>query len=381
MILLYCIPSFYNPGGMERVLSEKVNFLAELSEFKIIIVTTDQIGRNLIFPLNKNITIIHLDLDFNIHYSKNLILKFILHKRKISSYKKALKLIINKYQVDCVISMGGKEVEFLYKLKGKFIKIVEFHFGMNYRRQFLESIHKNIFWKILGYIRTFQLKNSVKKIDKIVVLTKNDLLDWSKTHSNVIQIPNPNHLSTRHPSNYKLKNILTVGRLDPQKGYDMLIDAFAKIAVKHPDWTLEIFGQGEWEEYLRKKIEHLNLKNNIFLKGIEYNLDKIYTRGSIYVLSSRYEGFGLVIIEAMTFGLPVVSFDCQHGPNEIITDSVNGFLVAQNDIDKLVEKINILIESESIRNEFGHNAINSVQKFSLDEIMPKWIDLFNTLNK
>lgn len=381
MKLLYCIPSLYNPGGMERVLTEKVNYLSNLSDFNITVVTTDQMGKSLRFPLNDNVKVIHLDIDFNGHYSAGIFKKIILHRKKIAIYKEKLKHIIIESKIDICISLCGKEIDFLYKLPVRCKKIAELHFAMNYRKQFLTSNHRGFLWKFLGEIRTYQLKKAVKPLDKLVVLTKNDLDQWKTTHQNVTQIPNVNPLNNPEKSKLIAKKVVSLGRLDAQKGYDMLIDAWRLIALKYPDWTLEIYGQGEWYQMLQDKIINYNLQDKIILKDIVSNVEKVYCDGSIYVMSSRYEGFGMVLIEAMSCGLPVVSFDCEHGPREIITDGSDGILVEPNNIEQLAAKICHLMENENLRINMGSNAIESVKRFSKEPIMLRWVELFNQIIK
>lgn len=377
MKLLYCIPSLYNPGGMERVLTEKINYLSNLSDFEISVVTTDQMGKSLRFPLNNNIRVIHLDIDFNGHYSAGILKKIILHRKKIAIYKEKLKHIIIDSKIDICISLCGKEIDFLYKLPVRCKKIAELHFAMNYRKQFLTSNHRGFLWKFLGEIRTYQLKKAVKALDKLVVLTKNDLDQWKVTHRNVTQIPNVNPLNNPEKSKLISKKVVSLGKLDAQKGYDMLIDAWRLIAPNHPDWTLEIYGQGEWYQMLQDKIINYNLQGKIKLKDVVSNVEDVYCESSIYVMSSRYEGLPMVLIEAMSCGLPIVSFDCEHGPKEIITDKHDGFLVEPNNIIQLAEKISILIEQDDLRFKMGLMAIEKIKLYSKEIIMEKWIELFN----
>lgn len=381
MKLLYCIPSLYTPGGMERVLTEKVNYLSNLPDYEITIVTTDHIGKPLYFSLNDNVKLIHLELDFDGHYYSGILNRIHLHRKKSSIYKKKLEQIINDSKIDICISLCGKEIDFLYKLPVRCKKVAELHFGMNYRKQFLTSNHNGFLWSLLGDIRTYQLKKVVKSLDKLVVLTKNDLDKWKITHRNVTQISNVNPLNNPEKSKLIAKKVVSLGRLDAQKGYDMLIDVWRLIAANYPDWTLEIYGQGEWYQMLQDKIINYNLQDKVILKGVVSNVEKVYGNGSIYVMSSRYEGFGMVLIEAMSCGLPAVSFDCEHGPREIITDGSDGFLVEPNNIDQLAEKICFLIENEYLRMEMGSNAIESVKRFSKEPIMLKWIETFNQIIK
>lgn len=381
MKILYCIPSMYNAGGMERVITEKVNFLADLPQYEIIIVTTDQIGRGICFKINSKIKIIHLDIDFNAQYSSNLIKKYFSHQRKLHIYKTRLVQLIEEMEIDICISLCGKEIEFLSALKVPCKKIAEIHFSMNFRKQFLIARHNGFIWKYLGGIRTQQLKRSVKRLDKLIVLTKNDQKQWERTHNNILHIPNPNPFQNSTNSLLEAKRVISIGKLDAQKGYDMLIDSWNLVSDQHPDWTLDIYGSGEWKEMLEKKINDYHLTGKINLKGTTNDVISNYLDSSIYVMSSRYEGFGMVLIEAMLCGLPAVSFDCEYGPGEIITDGIDGFLVPPNNIKLLADKICELIENDSLRKQMGANARKKVERYSKEIIMPQWIKLFDSLVK
>jgi len=379
MDILYCIPALYNAAGMERVLTEKINYLARVSKHNIYIVTTDQLNRPIRFELDKTVRVFHLDIDYLDHFNANLITKFFKHKKKQKIYKRKLENLIKDLEIDICISLCGKEIDFLYKMNVSCKIIAEIHFALNNRKQFMTSHFKGFIWKVLGEIRTKQLINSVKGLDKLVVLTKQDLLQWERYCSNVLQIPNPNPLKNAKVSSLESKHVISVGRLDAQKGYDLLIDAWQIVAKKHPDWILDIFGTGDWEVKLLNRINELNLNHNIKLRGLTSDVVSNYLESSIYVMSSRYEGLPMVLIESMSCGLPVVSFDCECGTKEIITDGVDGFLVTPFDITDLASKICVLVENSQLRKDMGKEAQIKSTSFSSDLIMPMWVKLFNEL--
>lgn len=381
MKILYCIPSLSNPGGMERVITEKVNYLAALSGFEIFIVTTDQMGKDIRFNLHDSVTLIHLDLDFDGHFNVSLIKKFLLHRQKLIDYKQKLLNIMSLHNIEICISLCGKEIEFFQSLPVPSKKIAELHFAMNFRKQFITARKSGFIWSMFGNIRTYQFKRAVKHLDKLVVLTKNDMHQWKATHSNIIQIPNPSPFRNVEVSDLDSKNVITVGKLDPQKGYDMLIDAWALINKKCPDWMLNIYGQGEWKEMLVEKIAALNLQEVVVLHGVSMKIADEYKRSSFYVMSSRFEGLPMVLIEAMSFGLPVISFDCEFGPSEIVTDGVDGYLVEPNNIEELANRICFLIENEDKRKLMGQQAIINVRRFDKETVMQQWLDLFDSLMK
>lgn len=379
MKLLYCIPSLYNAGGMERVISEKVNYLIQLPNYEITIVTTDQKGRGIRFPLDKRIRLVHLNIDFDGHFSENLFRKYISHQRKIKIYKKKLIQLIKELEINICLSLCGKEIDFLASLPVQCKKIGEIHFAMNVRKQFLTSRKKGFFWSFLGEIRTRQLQKATKGLDRLVVLTKADQEQWEQSHRNIIQIPNSNPINNNSVSTLLNKRVISVGKLDAQKGYDMLVEAWAVVAAREPEWVLDIFGIGEWKQMLLDKIKELNLEGKVILHGSTNDVAFHYLDSSIYVMSSRYEGFGMVLIEAMSCGLPAISFDCDCGPSEIIKDGINGFLIEPNNIQLIAKKICVLIEDENLRIKMGLNARESVSRYAKDPIMQQWINLFEKL--
>jgi glycosyltransferase involved in cell wall biosynthesis len=380
MKLLYCIPALHNTGGMERVMSIKANFLADLTDYEIYIVTTDhRLNQELSYPLNPRIKVIHLDLDFEAHFKSTLISKTISHHRKLWSYKKQLKAIIDENQIDICISLCGKEIDFFGNLNVNCIRVGEIHFSINNRSQFLSARKRGLLWKALGALRTYQLIQSAKKLDTFVVLTKEDEKQWLMYSKNVLRIPNPavfNPLSTSKLNN---KNVIAVGRLSPQKGYDMLIDAWSKVCQIYPDWKLEIYGDGELKDVLSKKISDSWMDNCVKLCGVVSDIQDKYLESSIFVLSSLYEGLPMAMIEAMTCGLPIVAFDCEYGPRELVTNEYNGFLVEPQDVNSLADKIIQLIDNADLRTTFGGNSIQKSKELAVDKIMNEWIALFTKL--
>jgi len=170
-----------------------------------------------------------------------------------------------------------------------------------------------------------------------------------------------------------------VGRFYAQKGFDMLIEAWGIVAEKYPEWQLNIYGNGEFKDQLNAQIKEKGLTSSITLKDPVSNIVDKYTESSAYVMSSRFEGFGMVLIEAMACGLPVISFDCPDGPSDIIKDGEDGLLVENGNISKLADSILKLIENEDLRIRMGQKARENVKRYNHDIIMQKWVELFHTL--
>jgi glycosyltransferase involved in cell wall biosynthesis len=211
------------------------------------------------------------------------------------------------------------------------------------------------------------------------VLTNQDKNQWEKTHKNVLHIPNPATFEVREREGVDYKSVISVGRLDPQKGYSMLIDTWVLVKDKHPEWMLNIFGTGDLKEQLEGKINALGLKGNVNLKGKSDEIENEYLKSSFFVMSSLYEGLPMVLLESMSCGLPVVSFDCEWGPREIIKDGYNGFLVETGDVNQLADKICQMIENHELRKTMSLNALEVAKKYDISIVMKKWDALFKEL--
>ena len=395
MRIVYCIPHLYNSGGMERVLTQKVNWLAAHTDYEITIVTTEltPVGQNdVCFSLDERVQVKALGIDFNADYHKPLLSKYIGHARRLRAYKRALINYIRANEIDLCISLGGKEVAFISSLPCR--TIVEFHFAKDHRQQLLDANHTDWFWHVLGRIRTWQLVRDVRSADQIVVLTEKDKQDWQQAGcTNVRCIPNPcamkygvqsseyRVLSTEYRIQ-SIKTLLAVGRLHEQKGFDMLLEAWNNVQRDNvqctKDWTLRIVGEGEQRKKLEEQIRDLHL-SNVVLAGRVENMVEEYAAASLFVLSSRYEGLPLALIEAMWCGVPCVSFDCPHGPAELLEDD-RGWLVPAMDVEKLAQQIIYAMTHMEEAKTRAHRAQEyAYEKYSEANIMPQWVQLIENI--
>ena len=219
----------------------------------------------------------------------------------------------------------------------------------------------------------------INKYDAFIVLTQQDAKNW-KDIKKLYVIPNALPFIPQQISTCENKKAISVGRLSPEKGYDLLIKAWKLVTERHPDWELEIYGDGQEKSKLYSIISEYSL-SNISINAPIRNIEDKYTESSIYLMSSHYEGFGIVLIEAMACGLPCVSFNCPYGPSEILTDNENGFLIPINDIYTLADKVCILIEKEEMRKKMGHKAYIAAMQYSPIKVMKKWEKLFDDLKK
>lgn len=388
MRILYCIPHLYNSGGMERVLTQKVNWLAAHTDYEITIVTTEltPVGQNdVCFSLDERVRVEALGIDFNADYHKPLLLKYVGHARRLRAYKRALTEYIRSHAIDLCISLGGKEVAFISTLPCR--TIVEFHFAKDHRQQLLDANHTEWFWHVLGRIRTWQLVRDVRSVEHIIVLTEKDKQDWQQAGcANVVCIPNPCAIKYRVLSSeyreQRIKTLLAVGRLHEQKGFDMLLEAWNNVQRDNvqctKDWTLRIVGEGAQRAALEQQIKDLQL-SNVVLAGRVENMVEEYNAASLFVLSSRYEGLPLALIEAMWCGVPCVSFDCPHGPAELLGGD-RGWLVPAMDVEKLTQQIIYAMTHMEEALERAQRAQEyAYEKYSEASIMPQWVQLIENI--
>lgn len=378
MKIAYSIDTITALGGIERVTIAKANALADVNNNTIYLFVTSNHGTP-VLPVNPKIKIIDLHVNYYEDYGKSRFQAYQILYKKRKEHKKKLTQVINEIQPDILISTNQSEKHFIKSLLiPKHIVIIrEIHFCTNYR--LLEA--KNSFHRLLAHIgHFFDFHWNTKRIDQIVLLTNEDKeLHW-KGNNKVSVIPNPIiYQSPYPPSTTKEKRVIAAGRLVYQKNFASLINAWKQVVDKHPDWTLEIYGEGGLKLELESLITKLNLKKHVFLRGRTTDIFKVMSNSSLFVLSSIYEGFGLVIVEAMSCGLPIISYACPCGPKDIITDGKDGFLVPCYNEEILTQKICYLIENEKKRQNMGLNAIEKAQKYQTNIIIQQWMNLFQKL--
>ncbi len=374
MKIVYCLNSIRYTGGIQRVTIVKANTLAELPENEVYIIVTDNKNGVLVHPLSQKVRLIDLDVTYyqDVWISRRYVLKGIVVKRR--EHKRKLAEALRRIQPDIVVSVGQSEKYILPAIHGKWAKVRELHFEKNYRKRLVSSLRGKLSAMLSDY---YDYHCKIKKYDRIVVLTEEDKEGNWKGYENVSVIPNPlSFVEGRGKSTLENKMVVSAGRLSAQKNYASLIRAFRKVADRHSDWTLEVLGDGEERKQLETLIGRLNLNNNVFLKGYTSDIESEMLKASCFALSSIFEGFPLVITEAMQLGLPVVSYACPCGPKDIITEGVDGFLVSVNGEDAMADRICRLIEDKDLRNKMGKAAKDKAKQYSVDNIVSLWMEEF-----
>lgn len=372
MKIIYCLEGTFNSGGKERIIIAKANWLSQHGH-DVTILTTDQKDRPDFYPLDK-VKRIDTDIMYSQTLTFNPLKKFIVTRHKNKIYKRKLKSIVEEIKPDIIVSAVGHELILLPKIKGKSKILVEIHFSRWFRLQ----RDRNGIWKFIDKYLTQRDYHYIRKYDKFVCLTEQDKLNWNGI-KNIHVINNFIEKKNIIPSSLKNKQLIAIGRLSYQKGFDRLILAWRKVKEYHPEWKLELYGNGALKNYLNKLIEDNNLQDVITIHEPTQKIDSKYLESSGLVMSSHYEGMPMVLLEAMSFGLPLISFNCQCGPSDLITDGYNGFLVKEGDINGLSDAIIKLIENETLRQKMGENSFNRANQFLKDDIMAKWQNLLNSL--
>ena len=376
MKLIYCTHSTYNPGGMERVLLNKVTYFSHLPGWEVAVVTTDQHQRPPFYPFPEKVRMTDLDINYSEDNEKGAWKKIIGYLRKRKEHKRKLTALLLKEKPDIVVSLYPSESSFIPDIKDGSRKVLELHYCKFFRLQYGRK-------GLLGWIdklRTRQDEQIVRRFDKFVVLTNEDRGYWGDL-PNIEVIPNAAmHVSDAY-SDVMNKRVIAVGRLDYQKGFDRLIQAWELVqhTGKFTNWKLDIYGQGEWREMLQQMIDKAELQNTVCLNWPTKQIGEEYVKSDMLVMSSNYEGFPMVMIEAMACGLPVVSFDYKCGPKDIIQSGINGLLVPNGDIQALADAMMKVMEDEAYRKMLSLNARKVVDTYSEQAVMAQWIRLFTSI--
>ena len=372
--IVYCTPALYMAGGVERVLTLKANYFAEHFGYDITIILTEGKDKPLFYPLSDRIKIVNLDVNFEELWTCSFAKKVFVYLSKQRIFKKRLTAELMHIRPDITVSLLRREINFINDIKDGSKKIGELHVNRANYRNFEEgdaNFIKNLFAKFW----MCSLVSHLKRLDKFIVLTEEDKASWTEL-SNVEVIPDPLAFDVAEVSPLKAKRVIAVGRYVYQKGFDLLLQAWAKIEKLFPDWELAIYGMGDRSPYENLARQLGVDMNRCHLNGSTQNIRKEYLESSLFVFSSRFEGFGMVLIEAMACGLPVVSFDCPCGPKDIVSHDEDGLLVPSGDIDKLANAMIQLMDSYELRHQMAKNAICSVRRFQIDEIADRWQLLF-----
>lgn len=351
--------------------------MAENFGYEIHIILTDGMEKEPYYPLFHTITIHQLDINYDHLYGLPLHKRAIGYIYKQYQLKKRLNQCLNQIKPDFTVSLLRRDINVINKMTDGSIKLGEIHFNKSNYREFSDNKFPSFLQKLIKHYWMNQLIRQLQQLKRFIVLTHEDAKEWLEL-DNVTVIHNPISFFPNTVSDCNNKQVIAVGRYMPQKGFDRLIPAWNIVSKKHPEWILRIYGDGMRKE-LENQIISLHVEKSCILEHSVSNIADKYLESSIFVLSSRYEGFGMVITEAMACGVPPISFACPCGPRDIINDGEDGLLVENGNIEQLAEKICYLIENEDIRKEMGRKARINVERFKMENIAKQWDELFKGL--
>ena len=375
--IVYCTPSLYMAGGVERVLTLKANYFADIYGYDVTIITTDGNDKPNFFPLSQSVKVLNLDINFEEMWHCSFFKRLCLYFPKERRFKKRLTEELYRIRPDITISLLRREINFLTEIHDGSKKIGEIHINRAHYRNFTPN-RSNPFKAIFASFWKHGLVEKLKRLDRFVVLTEYDRQAWQEI-PRVDVIPNPLPFYPDQVPAVRRQQIIAVGRYFDEKGYDMLLKAWAIVERACDDWELDIYGDGN-KPYYEKIAASLNLdKKRCRLNDSISDVQKEYLDSSLFVCMSRFEGFGMVIVEAMACGLPVVAFDCPWGPRAIIKEGEDGILAENGNPSALAKGLICLMENDTKRVAMSTASQRNVQRFTIDKIAQQWKFLFENL--
>lgn len=362
MKLLYITNGVTGAGGLERILSLKASSLSENYGYEVNILSLNELGIKPFYEFSSSIKIHNIEVKGNAF-------KYFL------AYLRGMRRKVKEISPDIIIVCDDG-------LKGFFLPLLlRKPCPMVYERH----VSKNIFFtEDTGFFRTILMNTKLilmnylaKKFDKFIILSEGTRTEWKL--DNIVVVPNMISFSPKEGAKLSNKIVIAVGKQSYQKGYDNLLQSWVSVNKKHPDWMLNIYGKSDANQKYLQLATKLNIKESVLFFEPVKNIDQKYLEASIYVMSSRYEGFPMVLLEAMACGLPCVSFNCPTGPSDIITTGEDGFLIKNNDTEEFARAISFLIENEDQRVILGKKARQNIRRFSSESIVSTWDVLFKGL--
>lgn len=347
MKVLFVINSLKEKSGIERVACLLANSFDLDLGFEIKIANRDTEKKDTSYNLNASIDVVNVGGGY--------------HK-----FFKGINVLVKDFKPDYIFIHNMGRLSLLCSLLSKVDvkKIISLeHVAFQVRPNWVKFLTKILY----------------KRIDQVVTLTQSDMKPYKEFHNNVVQINNISPFDSENSDiDYSIESrtIVSIGRLTFQKNFESLLEAWKIVSVQAPNWSLTIYGIGENQKLLENIIIEDKI-DNVYLKGQTSDVESVYESAAFYVMSSRFEGLPMVLIEAQSHALPIISYDCPHGPSEVILNDENGYLVQNQNPKSLAEAMLKLISSDNLRLKFSKNAYQNAKRYSKVEILKEWSKVFN----
>ena len=349
--IAFVVEKISNRAGIERAVINTVNGLNKTRKYDICIISifTDD-SEYPAYLLDKNVKLIHLRINKASKYAWYI--KFVKVTRKVIKNESIRYVIGTTHGINSCLGFVRKS--------SKVIGCEHFNY---------DSCSK---------VMRFSKYITYPKLDALVLLTVPDAKRYFYIGKNKLYvIPNIVSFQTEDNAKFDAKRIIAVGRLSRQKGFDYLVQVAKKLKNEIPEWRIDIFGDGDQRDTLLNDIQKNSLNNFVNIKHSTNNIMEELLKSSIYVMTSRFEGLPMVLIEAQECGLPIVSFDCKEGPNQIVQDNKNGYLVEVGDSNTFADKVISITKNEEMWNVFSENAKENANNYSEGRIIKLWLELFD----
>ena len=345
MTIVYVIEKISGIGGMERIFADKINWLCQQNDIELTLLLVWKDDHSVEYPIDKRVNIVKLEVPY---------------------IKGGFFYPLALYKYNKFIKKTKPDITVLCWVMGAFLGAYGHHVGKTIYESHLAATMMKHRWLI----------NKMQyHVDTVVTLTVHDAKNFNKAPT-VKVIPNFTLLNPALTPSYESKHCVALGRLVYQKDYPRMIAIWKKIAESHRDWILDIFGEGEERPLIEQCIKEAQLEDKVVLHGNTQEVAKAYTSGSIYLMTSRMEGFPLVLIEAMTCGLPIVVFNCPYGPHDVVQHEKTGFLIPYHNDKAYIESLSMLMDNVNMRKQMGIAAKAAVMQYSCEAIMQRWMNLF-----
>ena len=378
MKIVYVYSTFATTGGTERIITEKANYLAERFNYDVTIITCFQRkDEHNHFHLSDKVKQINLDVPYFKQYKYKYPQRLWIRWKANRLLRKSISQSVIEEDPDILIGILRFKADYISTIKCRAKKIIECHV-VRYDALYDAAVHRSFLVRVFNNIQQyFYLRTIERHADFIVTLTEKDRLLWKRA-KHTIEIPNFSMMPVSKYSDCTQKRVIAAGNLTWGKGFGRLIEIWSIVNTKHPDWHLDLFGNGDMHNTLIALIK-IYKTGNITFHNVTLDISREYASSSICAVTSYYEGFSLVTLEAMKHGVPCVAFDCPFGPGSIINDASCGFLVEDGDIRIFADRLCRLIEDVELRKRFSLNSIERAKEFDVEIIMNVWKELFEYL--